>query len=148
MKKELEFEINDNVLTVADFDWFIDKIDAIYVRNSQITGRKSDYAIYIQQGSEIIELYFRTKDEMIVAREYGKLCEAIQEINPKFDNSVEHFVLINYGNLKEIKFDSSWKGDFIKLEFKSFPLYMNGNKKSYRKMLEKLDELNSKDFVC
>ncbi len=33
-KKELEFEINDNILTVVDFDWFIDKIDAIYIRNS------------------------------------------------------------------------------------------------------------------
>jgi hypothetical protein len=146
-KKELKFEINGNVLTVADFDWFIDKIDAVYVRHSEIGG-KSEYAIFIQQASEIIELYFRTRDEMIIAREYKKLYEAIQAVNPMFDNSVEHFVLINYGNLKEVKYDSSWRGDFVKLQFKNFPLYINGNKKKYGKILEKLDEINGKDFVC
>ena len=147
-KKELEFEINGNVLTVIDFDWFIDKIDAIYVRNSQTIGKKSEYAIFIQQASEIIELYFRTRDEMIIAREYKKLYEAIQAVNPMFDNSVEHFVLINYGNLKEVKYDSSWKGDFIKLEFNNFPLYINGGKKKCNKFKEKLDEINGKDFIC
>jgi hypothetical protein len=68
MGKELEFQINGNTLSVADFDWFIDKIDAIYVYNSEV-GNKGEYSIFIQQGSEIVELYFRTKDELEIARE-------------------------------------------------------------------------------
>ena len=141
MKKELEFEINGKVLTVVDFDWFIDRIDAIYVRNSQTMGRKSEYAIYIQQGSEIIELYFRTRDEILIAREYKKLCDEIKEVNTMFDNSVEPFVLINYGNLQEVKFNSSWKGDFVELQFKDFPLYINGGRKKCNLVKEKLEKI-------
>ena len=99
MNRELEFEIVDNkILNVLDYDWFIDQIDAVYVRHSEI-GRKSDYAIYIQQGSEIVELYYRTNNEMMIASEYKKLCASLKEVNPMFDNSVETFVLINYANL-------------------------------------------------
>ena len=84
-KKKLEFEIiDDKILTVADFDWFIDCIDAVYVRHSEMSV-KNEYAIYIQQGSEIVELYFRTTDEMLILREYEKKDSRIkviaQEIN-------------------------------------------------------------------
>ena len=141
MKKELEFLIIDNkFLEVGDMDWLIRRVDAIYVRHTKIGG-KSEYAIFIQQGSEIVELYFRTRDEMVIAREFKKLCSALKEINPMFDNSVEPFVLINYGNIETVKFDRSWQGDFIKLGFKNFPLYINGGKKQYNEILEKLDEI-------
>ena len=149
MKKELEFEINDNVLTVADFDWFIDRIDAVYVRHSAIGG-KSEYAIFIQQDSEIIELYFRSRDEIIIAREYKKLCNAIKQIQPAFDNSVDFFVLLNYANLKQVEIKKSKRllENIIKLKFNTYYLNINGNKKDYNKILDKLNEIKGKDFVC
>ena len=103
MKKELEFEINNGILSVLEFDWFIDRIDAVYVRNSEI-GKKCEYAIYIQQGSEIIELYFRSTDEMIVAKEFNKLCAALKEFNPLFDNAIHYPILVNFANLKNVEY--------------------------------------------
>lgn len=144
MKKELEFEINDNILSVADFDWYIDRIDAIYVRRSNI-GRRDDYAIYIQQGSEIVELYLRTSDELIIASEYGKLCNAIKEVRPKFDNSAEHFVLINYANLNNATLHISKGVNVIGLEFENSSLDINGGKNKHNKILEVLDKANQED---
>ena len=143
MKKELEFKLTDKkVLTVADFDWYINNIDTIYVRHTEI-GRKSEYAIFIQQGSEIVELYYRTQDELAIAREYKKLCNAIKEANPMFDNSVQPFVLINYANLKGV--EGSKNKRFLeyelKLKFKNSYLNMFGNKNEHNQILEKLNEI-------
>ena len=141
-RKELEFEITNNkVLTVSDFDWFIDRIDAVYVRNSEI-GKKCEYAIYIQQGSEIVELYFRSPDEMIITQEYNKLCTALKEINPLFDNSVQFPVLINYANLKNIEYQKKWFESVVKLKFNDYHLNVYGSKKTYDRILEKLNTNN------
>ena len=149
MKKELEFEINNKVLTVADFDWYIDRIDAIYVRHS-VVGKRCEYAIFIQQGGEIDELYLRTPDEMIIAREYRKLCDAIKEINPMFDNSVQHFVLINYANLQRVEAGKNKRflEYIISLQFKNSHLNLNGNQKEYNRILEKLNNENNTDITC
>ena len=142
-KKELEFEINNNILSVADFDWYIDRIDAIYVRHS-VVGKKCEYAIFIQQGGEIDELYFRTPDEMIIAREYKKLCNALKEVNPLFDNSVQFPVLINYANLKrvEVRKNKRFLEYIINFQFKNSELNINGSEKKINKILEKLNEIN------
>ena len=146
-KKELEFKINGNVLTVADFDWFIDRIDAVYVRHSSIGG-KSEYAIFIQQDSEIIELYFRSRDEMIIAREYKKLCNSLREVNPMFDNSVKFPILINYANLTDVEYQKSCLQSVVNLKFKGYYLNIFGSKKTHERILEKLNEIKGKDFVC
>lgn len=142
--KELEFEIIDNkILNVLDYDWFVDRIDVIYVRHSE-TGKKCDYAIYIQQGSEIVELYLRTPDELLIAREFKKLCNAIKEINPMFDNSVEPFVLINYSNLKNVS-GSKNKRLFeyiIKLQFENNYLNIAGSEKKLNRFIDKFHEIN------
>lgn len=141
MKKELEFEIVDNkILNVLDYDWFIDRIDAVYVRHSEI-GRKSDYAIYIQQGSEIVELYYRTNNEMMVAREYKKLCASLKEVNPMFDNSVETFVLINYANLEQVEYQKSCLQSVVNLKFNNNHLNIYGSKKTFDRILDKQKEL-------
>ena len=145
MKKELEFEITDNkILTVSDFDWFIDRIDAIYVRHSEIGG-KSEYAIFVQQGSEIVELYFRTRDEMIIAREYKKLCNALKEVNPMFDNSIKFPVLINYSNLKQVEYEKSCLQSVVNLKFGDYFLNIYGSKRTYDRILDKLNNSNLSD---
>ena len=149
MKKELEFEIiNNKILTVIDYDWFIDRIDAIYVRHS-VVGNKSEFAIFIQQGGEIDELYFRTRDEMIIAREYKKLCNAIKKINPKFDNSVQPFVLINYANLQRVEAGKNKRflEYIISLQFKNSHLNLNGNQKEYNEIWEKLHNVNDANMT-
>ena len=131
-----------------DFDWYIDRIDAVYLHHSEI-GAKSEYAIFIQQDSEIDELYFRTRDEMIIAREYKKLCNAIKEINPKFDNSVQPFVLINYTNLVcvEAGKNKRFLEYIISLKFKNSHLNLNGNQKEYNRILEKLNNENKTNIT-
>ena len=149
MKKELEFEITDEkILTVSDFDWYIDRIDAIYIRHS-VVGKRCEYAIFIQQGGEIDELYFRTPDEMIIAREYKKLCNAIKKINPKFDNSVQPFVLINYANLQRVEAGKNKRflEYIISLQFKNSHLNLNGNQKEYNKIWEKLNSVNDTNIT-
>ena len=140
-KKGLEFEILENkILSVADFDWFINCIDAVYVRRSEMSVN-NEYAIFIQQGSEIVELYLRTTDEMLILREYEKLCEAIKAVRPEFDNSAEHFVLINYENLKDVKMVKHLQ-QIINLEFNNGGLTINGGAKKYNMILQKYNELN------
>ena len=141
--KELEFEINGDVLTVVDFDWLINKIDAVYMRHSEI-GSKGEYAIYIQQGSEIVELYFRTSDEIVAVKEYSKLCDALKEVNPMFDNSVKFPVLINYANLKQVEYQKSCLQSVVNLKFNNYHLNIYGSKKTYDRILDKLN--NVKEF--
>ena len=142
MKRELEFEIIDNkILNVLDFDWFIDRIDAVYLHNSEM-GAKSEYAIFIQQDSEIIELYFRSRDEMIIAREYKKLCNALREVNPMFDNSIEFPVLINFANLKQVEYQKSCLQSVVNLKFNNNHLNIYGSKKTFDRILDKQKELN------
>ena len=107
-------------------------------------GKKCEYAIYIQQGSEIVELYFRTLDEMIIAREYKKLCNAIKEIKPEFDNSVDPFILINYSNLKNVERTKNKRlfEYIIKLQFENYCLNINGGEKKLNRIITKLNEIN------
>ena len=142
MAKEIEFDVRDNILSVADFDWYIDKIDAIYVHNSEI-GNRGEYAIFIQQGNEIVELYYRTKDELAIAREYKKLCNSIKEIKPEFDNSVRPFILINYANLKgvEVCKNKRFFEHELRLQFNNSHLNIFANKNEHKQILEKLDEI-------
>ena len=137
--KELEFEIiDDRILHVTDFDWIIDCIDVIYLRHSEV-GPSCAYAIFIQQGSEIVELYFKTSDEMLIAREYQKLCDAIKAVRPSFDNSAEFYVLINYANLKDVRLTKHLT-PIIDLEFKNCNLTMNGSTKKYNEILGRLND--------
>ena len=140
-KKELEFKINNNVLTVSDFDWLIDRIDAIYVRRSEMNSRKG-FAIFIQQGSEIVELYFRTNDELLIAKEYKKLINVLKEIRPTFDNSVDFYVLINYANLKYVGLKTNLIDTSIRLEFNNYHLNISGGKKKYNEILQILESKN------
>ena len=145
--KKLEFEIIDNkILTVADFDWFIDCIDVIFVRQCEINQRY-EYAIFVKQGSEIVQLYFKTDDELLIAREYERLVEAIKAVRPLFDNSAEHFVLINYSNLKQAEMKFKYLQPVIDLEFTNSNLTINGGTKKYNIILDKLNEANAVNEV-
>ena len=145
--KKLEFEIiDDKILTVADFDWFIDCIDAIYVRYNEVYP-KGYYSIFIQQGSEIVQLYFKTDDELLIAREYKRLVEAIKAVRPLFDNSAEKFVLINYANLKQAEMKFKYLQPIIDLEFTNSNLTINGGTKKYNIILDKLNEANAVNEV-
>ena len=49
-KKELEFNINGNILEISDFTWWIDKINAIYVDQKPVM--RNDFSIFIETDNE------------------------------------------------------------------------------------------------
>ena len=73
-KKKLEFEIIDNkILNVLDFDWYINKIKTIYIDKSFMDSSK--YSIYVSTGDETDKLYFETSNLKIINRIFSIVCE-------------------------------------------------------------------------
>ena len=102
--KNLEFNIIENkYLEVADFTWLIKRIDAIYISRSNMN-RKNEYAIFVQSSDEIVELYYRTEDELKISKHFNILSKAIMETEHGF-NYAGGAALINYNNVKSIEFD-------------------------------------------
>ena len=81
---KLEFNIVDNQrLDVLDFSWYISEINAIYISRSKWDSKiNPNYAIYILSNSDLVELYYKTNDEIKISNCFKDLCSAIKEINP------------------------------------------------------------------
>ena len=102
--KSLEFKIlNNEFLEVEDFTWWLKRIDAIYITRSEM--EKHKFAIRVQQGKEIVELYYRTDDEIKISNAFNRLAEAIAEAQPVFDMA-GFSALINYNNVQDIEFSN------------------------------------------
>ena len=100
MKKHLQFEIIDNkILNVLDFDWYINDIEMINISHSEI--EKNKYAIYLSTSWETAELYFRTSDELLIKNEFKKLCSELNKVNQNFK---EYFPrCFNFEKIKQVK---------------------------------------------
>ena len=114
--KELEFQIIDNkILNVLDFDWYLRDIEMIYIGHSCMD--KSQYIICISTGWETSELYFKTQDELVIANQFNKLCEEIGKANPNFNIYFPR--CFNTAKIKDIKQNKGLLSNKINVEFKS-----------------------------
>ncbi len=101
MKKELEFEIVDNkILNVLDFDWFIDKINMIYIAPSLMDDKK--YSIYLATSNEIDKLYYESKKLEDVFKQFCILCTSLSEVNPSF--KMHGHRCFNFKNIDKIQY--------------------------------------------
>lgn len=100
-KKELEFTINNNILEVEDFAWFIDKINTIYISRSQTYDYKNCYAIYIQTNNETVRLYYLTKDIKSILKQFRLLCSALNSVKPEF--KMYEAICFNFANAKNFE---------------------------------------------
>ena len=82
---------------------------------------------------------------MVIAKEYKKLCNALKEVNPMFDNSIKFSVLINYSNLKQVESEKSCLQSVVNLKFGDYFLNIYGSKRTYDRILEKLNNSNLSD---
>lgn len=99
-KKELEFEIIDNrILHVADFDWYIDKIDMIYISPSCMY--VDMWAIYIETENEIDKLYFESDKATQIINNFRHLCNKIRKENPNF--KIHGPRCFNFTKIKDIE---------------------------------------------
>ena len=99
--KQLEFNINGNILEVADFTWWIDKINMIYISRSQKNNHCDCFAIFIETDNEIDRLYFMSKDIKLISKQFNILCNALSEVNPSF--KVYGNICFNFDNEKNYK---------------------------------------------
>ncbi len=138
MDKVLKFEIiNNEILSIGDFDWFLDRIDAIYDGISE-TGSNL-HTIFIQQGTETVELYFKTHIERDIRNEFNKLSDAIKQANPAFDYA-NSFVLVNYNNLQNVEL---LRYNFVRsvvLKFKNSDFRINAKIANIDDITEKLNK--------
>ena len=99
-KKQLEFNIDGNLLEVADFTWLIDRINMIYVapfsNNLGLT-----FTIYIATNNEIVKLYYESKKLEEVLSQYKKLCSAIAEVKQNFKEYA--YIFFNLDNAKNFE---------------------------------------------
>ena len=135
--KQLNFNILDNkYLEVADFTWYIKRIDAIYISHTAM-GYKGEYAIFVQSGSEIVELYYRTIDEVEIYKAFESLCKALIQAKLGFDRAGA--ALINYNNVISIKFDKGLLSSKIITKFNENELIKkNATKALYNQMQQSL----------
>ena len=114
--KELEFEIIDNkILNVLDFDWCIKDIEIKYISHSYMD--KSQYTICVSTGWETSELYYKTRDEIVIANRFEKLCQELNKVNPNFKMYFPR--CFNMTKIKDIKQSKNLLSNRINIEFKS-----------------------------
>lgn len=99
-KKELEFEINDNILSVADFDWIIDRINLLYIDNKPIN--RNELSIFIETSNETDMLYFSSSHFKVIMKEFTKLCSALNDVNGNF--AICGSKCFNLKNIKDIEY--------------------------------------------
>lgn len=115
--KQLEFEINGNLLEVADMTWHINTINYIYIGNSCMV-RNRDYAIFINGGFDIVELYYKSKRWDEIYNEFVKLCKAIKQVNSTFHKIPGNPCCVDYSKVEKIKL-SNPKKDMLIITFKN-----------------------------
>ncbi|MBR6779270.1 MAG: hypothetical protein IKM43_03915 [Clostridia bacterium] len=98
-KKELEFNINGNILEVADFTWHIDRVNMIYIAPSCMCIDK--WAIYVETDNEIDKLYFESDKSAQILNNFRHLCNAIRKENPNF--KIHGPRCFNFTNVKDIE---------------------------------------------
>ena len=74
--KEFEFTIDGNWLYVGDDAIRLDLIKKLCVENSCVDGKK--YAIHLHTYNMIMELYYKSRDKIIVENACQDLLDAIQ----------------------------------------------------------------------
>ena len=80
-KKKLEFKIADNrILIVLDYDWYIDRINMLYIDVSCVSDNK--FSIYIATDNEIDKLHYESKKYEEVLNEFRRMCFALMDTNP------------------------------------------------------------------
>jgi len=99
--KELEFNINGNLLEISDFTWLINKINAIYISRSQTYDYKECFAIFIQTDNEVDRLYYLSKNIKAISKQFKKLCSDLKEVNPNF--KIHGPRCFNFANIKNIE---------------------------------------------
>ena len=143
--KNIEFNILENkFLEVADDVWWLKRIDAIYITKSEM--EKHKFAICIQQSNEIVELYFRTSDEMQISNAFMRIAEAIKEVQPGFERA-GFSALINYNNVKNIKFLNGVLNSKIKTKFENSELVKKGGKSLYNQMQQALQSIKENNSL-
>ena len=108
----LKFEITGNLLEVADMTWHINTINHIYISKSCMS-QKGEYAIFIDGGFDVVELYFRTKSWDEVYSEFIKLCKAINQVNPAFNKIPGNSSCVDYSKVENIKLSKPVKEKLI-----------------------------------
>ena len=129
--KELEFELQGKILTVADMDWHIDGINSIYISSSYSyqqgkyfsivdTNMNSikNYCICIDSGFDIVELYYKSENWNNVYNQLEKLCNAIKEVNPSFKELPDEARFINFNKVEDIRFSRLSKRNLV-IKFKN-----------------------------
>ena len=141
--KNLEFKIFDaKHLAIEDLVWPIKRLDAVYISQSK-NGADSEYAVFIKNGRQNIELYFRTEDELKILTEFRNLVKALMETNQGFDYA-DKVCAINYNNVKDIEYDKGILHSKIVVEFKDGKMVRKGlNKSIYNQMQTKLMSVNN-----
>jgi len=145
--KNLEFKIvNNEYLEVLYFTWLINKIDAIYLTHSEM-GKKSEYGIFIQQGSEVVELYYRSIDEVKVAAEFKRLCNAITRVTQGFKKA-GFSALINYNNVTDIQFKKGLFSNLIITKFNNDELIReDATRNLYNEMIKTLKSVQTENNI-
>lgn len=97
--KQLEFNINGNILEVADFTWYIDRINMIYVAQSCM--HIDMWSIYIETDNEIDKLYFESDKATEILNNFRHLCNKIRKENANFKTHGPR--CFNFANVKDIE---------------------------------------------
>lgn len=140
--KKLEFNIVDNKrLDVLDFSWYIDTIKAIYISRSQFNSALDpNYAIYVKTNFDLVELYYRTGDEIAISNQFKELCSAIKESNPNFEMCFPY--LVNMEHVKVVDYTKNTLSGKIKIGFDEDELEIVTSKKFAKQFVEKFEEKN------
>ena len=136
---EIEYKIvNGKRLDVLDFSWFINTIDAIYVAKCRTSKLQPLYAIYVQSHSELVELYYKTDDELEIKYCFEKLCKELKEVNPNFK---EYFpYCINLENVMCVEMETSLLHGKAVVSFKESELVMATSKKNLKKFVNDVND--------
>lgn len=138
--KDFEFNIVDNkVLDVLDYSWYIRDINAIYISRSKWNEHIAPtYAIYILTNSDLVELYYRTDDEIKISNRFKELSSAIKQANPNFEMCFPYCVNLD----KIIDFECSKKiltGE-IKVVFDGAEINIKTSKNKANKLINRVED--------
>lgn len=151
--EKLDFNVIDNQrLDVLDFSWYIKEIEAIYISRSRWNSKiNPTYAIYILTNSDLVELYYRTNDEIKISNRFKELCSAVQQANPNFEMCFPYCV--NAEKIIDFEYNKKLLTGEIKVVFDGAEIEMKTIKKNAKKfiqnlenrMVDKVEELRSKN---
>ena len=144
---DFEFDIfKDKYLHVDNYVWKIDNIDFLHIQKSAV-GKNGEYAIVINQGYDVVELNYRTADEMAIVNAFRSLCKALTEFSPAFKLS-DSAVLINYGHVQSIKYVKNLLNSKIIVKFERATLVRNrAAKTNFDIMVQYLNDFNNTNSI-